>query len=69
MHSNLGIAFFGQNVTSEPFESSPFMPKEMDEEEDGGLSDNSSSAFISEKENTMVSARESNVAKIKVVVC
>jgi kinesin family member 2/24 len=51
------------------------MAKEMDEEEDviaesrQGLSDNNSSAFISEKENTMVSARESNVAKIKVVVC
>jgi kinesin family protein 2/24 len=52
------------------------MPKEMDEEEDDiipenqqGLADNHSSAFTSEKENTAVSARESNVAKIKVVVC
>ncbi|GJN05286.1 hypothetical protein PR202_ga22904 [Eleusine coracana subsp. coracana] len=63
-----------ENVTSEPFESSPFMPKEMDEDDDDaipesqqGLADNSST-FISEKENTVVSARESNVAKIKVVV-
>jgi kinesin family member 2/24 len=52
------------------------MAKEMDEEEEDviaesqhGLSNNNSSAFISEKENTVVSARESNVAKIKVVVC
>ena len=52
------------------------MPKEMDDDEDDiipekqqGLVDNRSSAFISEKENTVVSFRESNVAKIKVVVC
>jgi kinesin family member 2/24 len=76
MHSNLDMALFCQNVTSEPFESSPFMAKEMDEEEEDviaesqhGLSNNNSGAFISEKENTVVSARESNVAKIKVVVC
>jgi len=66
---------FCQNVASEPFEASPFMPKEMDDDEDDvipinqqGLVDNRSSAFISEKENTVVSVRESNVAKIKVVV-
>lgn len=52
------------------------MPKEMDDDEDDvipenqqGLADNDSSAFTGEKENTAVSARESNVAKIKVVVC
>jgi kinesin family member 2/24 len=51
------------------------MPKEMDDDEDDlipenqqSLVDNCSSAFISEKENTGVSVRESNVAKIKVVV-
>ncbi|OEL23577.1 Kinesin-13A, partial [Dichanthelium oligosanthes] len=67
--------FFCQNVASEPFEPSPFMPKEMDDDEDDvipenqqGLADSRSSAFTSEKENTVVSARESTVAKIKVVV-
>lgn len=76
MHADLVTLFFCQNVASEPFEPSPFMPKEMDDDEDDvitenqqGLVDNQSSAFSSEKDNTVVSARESNVAKIKVVVC
>lgn len=61
---------------SEPFDPSPFMPKEMDDDDDDvitenqqGLVDNRCSAFTNEKENTVVGARESNVAKIKVVVC
>ena len=58
---------------SEPFEASPFMPKEMDDDEDDIIPEKQqglgSSAFVSEKENTVVSVRESNVAKIKVVVC
>lgn len=51
------------------------MPKEMDDDDDDVITenqqclvDNRSSAFTNEKENTVVSARESNVAKIKVVV-
>lgn len=75
--SNLITLFFCQNAASEPFEPSPFMPKEMDDDDDDGvitenqqgLVDNRSSAFTNEKENTVVGARESNVAKIKVVVC
>ncbi|KAK3164346.1 hypothetical protein QOZ80_1AG0016390 [Eleusine coracana subsp. coracana] len=74
LHAMDDSELLSENVTSEPFESSPFMPKEMDEDDDDaipesqqGLADNSST-FISEKENTVVSARESNVAKIKVVV-
>jgi kinesin family member 2/24 len=73
--SNLIILLSYQNAASEPFEPSPFMPKEMDDddydviaENQQGLVDNQS-AFTNEKENTVVSARESNVAKIKVVVC
>ncbi|KAM0854406.1 hypothetical protein ACQ4PT_050456 [Festuca glaucescens] len=61
-----------QNVASEPFEASPFVPKETDDDEDGvmsgsqqGLSEIYSGAITSEKENN---TRESNVAKIKVVV-
>ncbi|KAK3160822.1 hypothetical protein QOZ80_1BG0065290 [Eleusine coracana subsp. coracana] len=74
LHAMDDSELLSENVMSEPFESSPFMPKEMDEDDDDvipesqqGLADNSST-FISEKENTVVSARESNVAKIKVVV-
>ncbi|TVU20935.1 hypothetical protein EJB05_30541 [Eragrostis curvula] len=75
LHAMDDSELLSENVASEPFESSPFMPKEVDDDEDDvipeseqGLADNSSSAFISEKENIVVSARESNVAKIKVVV-
>lgn len=75
LHAMDDSELLSENVASEPFEPSPFMPKEMDEDEDDaipenqqGLGDNHGSAFISEKENTAVTARESNVAKIKVVV-
>ncbi|KAG2597506.1 kinesin-like protein KIN-13A [Panicum virgatum] len=75
LHAVDDSELLSENVASEPFEASPFMPKEMDDDEDDvipinqqGLVDNRSSAFISEKENTVVSVRESNVAKIKVVV-
>lgn len=75
LHAMDDSELLSENVASEPFEPSPFMPKEMDDDEDDvipesqqGLADNRSSAFTSEKENTTVGARESNVAKIKVVV-
>jgi kinesin family protein 2/24 len=68
---NLLLSFW-QDVDSEPFEPSPFMPKETDDEDDDdvltgnqqGLADNYN-AVTSEKESTN---RENNVAKIKVVV-
>jgi hypothetical protein len=63
--------FLWQDVISEPFEASPFMPKEIDDEEEDLVpgsqhvpADNYG-AVNSEKENT---GRENNVAKIKVVV-
>ncbi|WVZ71186.1 hypothetical protein U9M48_019802 [Paspalum notatum var. saurae] len=75
LHAMDDSELLSENVASEPFEPSPFVPKEMDDDEDDaipeyqqGLADIRNSAFISEKENTVVSARESNVAKIKVVV-
>lgn len=62
---------FLQDVDSEPFEPSPFMPKEIDDDEDDmitgsqlGPADNYN-AVTSEKE---INTRENNVAKIKVVV-
>ncbi|KAF8772798.1 hypothetical protein HU200_005389 [Digitaria exilis] len=71
LHAMDDNELLSENVASEPFEPSPFMPKEMDDDEDDvipdnqqSLADNGSSAL----ENTAVSARESNVAKIKVVV-
>ncbi|KAL6615161.1 hypothetical protein ACP70R_037431 [Stipagrostis hirtigluma subsp. patula] len=75
LHAMDDSELLSENVASEPFEPSPFVPKEMDEEEDDVipesqqvLVDNRSCAFASEKENTVASVRESNVAKIKVVV-
>ncbi|CAO2184629.1 unnamed protein product [Urochloa humidicola] len=75
LHAMDDSELLSENVASEPFEPSPFMPKEMDDDEDDvipenqqGLADNCSSAFTSEKDSTAISARESNVAKIKVVV-
>ncbi|XP_008655223.1 kinesin-like protein KIN-13A isoform X2 [Zea mays] len=74
LHAMDDSELLSENAASEPFEPSPFMPKEMDDddydviaENQQGLVDNQS-AFTNEKENTVVSARESNVAKIKVVV-
>jgi hypothetical protein len=63
---------FWQDVVSEPFEASPFMPKEIDDDDEDLVSGSQQvpadnySAMSSEKEST---ARENNVAKIKVVVC
>jgi kinesin family member 2/24 len=63
---------FWQDVVSEPFEASPFMPKEIDDEEEDLVSGSQQvpadnyGVVNSEKENT---SRENNVAKIKVVVC
>ncbi|CAL4950133.1 unnamed protein product [Urochloa decumbens] len=75
LHAMDDSELLSENVASEPFEPSPFMPKEMDDDDDDvipenqqGLADNCSSTFTSEKESTAVTARESNVAKIKVVV-
>ncbi|XP_062198425.1 kinesin-like protein KIN-13A [Phragmites australis] len=75
LHAMDDSELLSENVASEPFEPSPFMPKEMDDDEDDvipesqqGLADSRSSAFTNEKESTVVNARESNVAKIKVVV-
>ncbi|KAJ1283805.1 hypothetical protein BS78_03G154800 [Paspalum vaginatum] len=75
LHAMDDSELLSENVASEPFEPSPLVPREMDDDEDDavpecqqGLADIRNSAFTSEKENTVVSARESNVAKIKVVV-
>jgi len=72
LHAMDDSGLLSENVESEPFEASPFMPKEMDDDEDDIIPEKQqglgSSAFVSEKENTVVSVRESNVAKIKVVV-
>ncbi|XP_020101578.1 kinesin-like protein KIN-13A isoform X1 [Ananas comosus] len=60
-----------QHVTSEPFEPSPFMPKEIDDDYDivpggqQGPADINIRSSTSEKE---ISTKENNVAKIKVVV-
>uniref|UniRef100_A0A0E0KYM6 Kinesin-like protein n=1 Tax=Oryza punctata TaxID=4537 RepID=A0A0E0KYM6_ORYPU len=71
LHAMDDTELLSEDVASEPFEPSPFIPKEMDEDEDDmipgsqqGPSDNYN-AVANEKENT---ARENNVAKIKVVV-
>ncbi|CAM0881225.1 unnamed protein product [Alopecurus aequalis] len=72
LHAMDDSELLSENVASEPFEASPFVPKEPDDDEDDvisgsqqGLSENYSGAITSEKENN---TRESNVAKIKVVV-
>lgn len=72
LHAMDDSELLSENVASEPFEASPFVPKETDDDEDDvmsgsqqGLSEIYSGAVTSEKENN---TRESNVAKIKVVV-
>ncbi|XP_003565746.3 kinesin-like protein KIN-13A [Brachypodium distachyon] len=72
LHAMDDSELFSENVASEPFEPSPFVPKETDDDEDDvmsgsqqGLSENYSGGITSERENN---TRESNVAKIKVVV-
>lgn len=72
LHAMDDSELLSENVASEPFEASPFVPKETDDDEDDvmsgsqqGLSEIYSGAITSEKENN---TRESNVAKIKVVV-
>ncbi|XP_047094099.1 kinesin-like protein KIN-13A [Lolium rigidum] len=72
LHAMDDTGLLSDDVDSEPFEPSPFMPKETDDEDDDdvltgnqqGLADNYN-AVTSEKESTN---RENNVAKIKVVV-
>ncbi|KAL6608243.1 hypothetical protein ACP70R_041306 [Stipagrostis hirtigluma subsp. patula] len=70
LHAMDDTELLSEDVASEPFEPSPFMPKEMDDDEDDVMSGSQqvpadNYATTSEKENT---ARENNVAKIKVVV-
>uniref|UniRef100_A0A0D9WCZ4 Kinesin-like protein n=1 Tax=Leersia perrieri TaxID=77586 RepID=A0A0D9WCZ4_9ORYZ len=71
LHAMDDTELLSEDVASEPFEPSPFMPKEIDEDDDDmipgsqqGPADNYN-AVANEKEST---ARENNVAKIKVVV-
>ncbi|KAM3407389.1 hypothetical protein ACQJBY_001046 [Aegilops geniculata] len=71
LHAMDDTGLLSEDVDSEPFEPSPFMPKEIDDDEDDmitgsqlGPADNYN-AVTSEKE---ISTRENNVAKIKVVV-
>ncbi|RLN00781.1 kinesin-13A-like [Panicum miliaceum] len=71
LHAMDDTELLSEDVASEPFEPSPFMPKEIDDDEEDVTSgsqqvpvDNYGLA-TSEKEST---ARENNVAKIKVVV-
>ncbi|KQK07412.1 kinesin-like protein KIN-13A [Brachypodium distachyon] len=71
LHAMDDTGLLSEDADSEPFEPSPFMPKEIDDDEDDmlsgsqqGLADNYN-AVTSEKEST---TRENNVAKIKVVV-
>ena len=68
-----GFVFSWQHVMTEPFEPSPFMPsRDFDDDFDAlssrqqGPVDGNFRAPVNEKET---SAKESNVAKIKVVVC
>uniref|UniRef100_J3M434 Kinesin-like protein n=1 Tax=Oryza brachyantha TaxID=4533 RepID=J3M434_ORYBR len=71
LHAMDDTELLSEDVASEPFEPSPFIPKEIDEDDDDmipgsqqGPADNYN-AVASEKEST---SRENNVAKIKVVV-
>ncbi|VAH02425.1 unnamed protein product [Triticum turgidum subsp. durum] len=71
LHAMDDTGLLSEDVDSEPFEPSPFMPKEIDDDEDDmitgsqlGPADNYN-AVTSEKE---INTRENNVAKIKVVV-
>ncbi|KAF8725929.1 hypothetical protein HU200_020497 [Digitaria exilis] len=71
LHAMDDTELLSEDVASEPFEPSPFMPKEIDDDDEdvmpGGQQvpvDNYGVA-TSEKEST---SRENNVAKIKVVV-
>lgn len=72
LHAMDDSELLSENVASEPFEASPFVPKETDDDEDDiisgsqqGLSENYGGAITSEKESN---TKESNVGKIKVVV-
>ncbi|CAL4910262.1 unnamed protein product [Urochloa decumbens] len=71
LHAMDDTELLSEDVVSEPFEASPFMPKEIDDDEDDVIPGSqqvpvdSYGVVTSEKENT---ARENNVAKIKVVV-
>ncbi|VAH14676.1 unnamed protein product [Triticum turgidum subsp. durum] len=71
LHAMDDTGLLSEDVDSEPFEPSPFMPKEIDDDEDDMITGNqlgpadNYNAVTSEKE---INTRENNVAKIKVVV-
>ncbi|TVU17565.1 hypothetical protein EJB05_33608, partial [Eragrostis curvula] len=71
LHAMDDTELLSEDVVSEPFEASPFMPKEVDDDEEELVSGSQQvpadnyGATNSEKESTV---RENNVAKIKVVV-
>ncbi|XP_020101579.1 kinesin-like protein KIN-13A isoform X2 [Ananas comosus] len=71
LHAMDDTELLSEHVTSEPFEPSPFMPKEIDDDYDivpggqQGPADINIRSSTSEKE---ISTKENNVAKIKVVV-
>ncbi|RCV35772.1 hypothetical protein SEVIR_7G278200v4 [Setaria viridis] len=71
LHAMDDTELLSEDVVSEPLEASPFMPKEIDDDDDDVISGsqqvpvNNYDVVTSEKEST---ARENNVAKIKVVV-
>ncbi|CAD6272820.1 unnamed protein product [Miscanthus lutarioriparius] len=70
LHAMDDTELLSEDVASEPFEPSPFMPKDIDDDDEDVISGqqvpvDNYGVVTSEKEST---ARENNVAKIKVVV-
>ncbi|OEL30777.1 Kinesin-13A [Dichanthelium oligosanthes] len=72
LHAMDDTELLSEDVVSEPFEPSPFMPKEADDDDDDDVVSGSQQVPVDnygvltgEKE---ITARENNVAKIKVVV-
>ena len=72
----MGFCLHVQHVMSEPFEPSPFMPSgarafdnDLNVATGGQQRGQEADASVSYQTNEKESARENNVAKIKVVVC
>ncbi|KAJ1261761.1 hypothetical protein BS78_09G055800 [Paspalum vaginatum] len=71
LHAMDDTELLSEDVASEPFEPSPFMPKDIDDDEDDVISGSqqvpvdNSGVVTNDKETA---GRENNVAKIKVVV-
>jgi len=71
LHAMDDTGLLSEDVASEPFEPSPFMPKDIDDDDEDVIAGSQQASVdnygvvTSEKETT---ARENNVAKIKVVV-